>query len=162
MRRIVAALVLALPCAILSSPIWAGARDDSKVVMPDNSDSLKLRTAWGFSDAIVTGDMVYVSGVVAGMKDENDTLEAAYTRAFDRLAAILAKAGSSWDDVVEITSYHTDVAAQMPVITAVKNRYVRAPFPAWTAVQVVRLIPERGMTEIKLVAKVSSGHKQAH
>lgn len=159
MRRIVAALVSAMSCAILFAPVWAGARDDSKVVMPDNPDALKLRNDWGFSDAIVTGDTVYVSGVVAGMKDANDTLEAAYTRAFDRLASILAKAGASWDDVVEITSYHTDVAVQMPVITAVKNKYVRAPFPAWTAVQVVRLIPERGITEIKLVAKLPSKAK---
>jgi len=29
-----------------------------------------------------------------------------------------------------------------------------APFPAWTAIQVARLIPTNGITEIKIVAKV--------
>jgi enamine deaminase RidA (YjgF/YER057c/UK114 family) len=44
----------------------------------------------------------------------------------------------------------------MPAIVAVKNRYVKAPFPAWTAVGVSRLIPARGITEIKLVAKLNA------
>jgi enamine deaminase RidA (YjgF/YER057c/UK114 family) len=42
----------------------------------------------------------------------------------------------------------------MPAITAVKNRYIRAPFPAWTAIGVSRLIPDKGLTEIKMVAKL--------
>lgn len=147
-------IVFGFLALILSGAANAGARDDGKVVMPDNPEALKARATWGYSDAIVIGDTVYLSGVVAGTKDGDANLEAAYTRAFDKLGAILAKAGASWDDVVEITSYHTDVKTQMPVITIVKNRYVRAPFPAWTAVQVVRLIPDKGITEIKLVAKL--------
>lgn len=152
MRRILFG-ILAL---ILSGPASAGARDDAKVVMPDNPDRLKTWTSWGFSDAIVVGDTVYLSGIVATTKDGDAGLEAAYTRAFERLTAVLAKAGASWDDVVDITSFHTDLKTQMPAIVAVKNRYVRAPFPAWTAVQVVRLIPDAGITEIKLVAKLGA------
>ncbi len=158
MKRImVSALAL-----ILSGAAEAGTRDDAKVVMSDNPSLLKIENGWGFSDAIVAGDTVYLSGVVAATKDGDANLEAAYTRAFDRLAAILAKAGASWDDVVEITSYHTDVVAQMPAIAAVKKRYVRAPFPAWTAVQVVRLIPDNGITEIKLTAKLPPRVQPAH
>ena len=97
-----------------------------------------------------------------GQKDGDVNLEAAYTRAFDRLTAILKKAGVSWDDVVDITTFHTDLKTQMPAIVAVKNKYVRAPFPAWTAVQVVRLIPDNGITEIKLVAKLGMGLQPLH
>jgi hypothetical protein len=42
----------------------------------------------------------------------------------------------------------------MPAIVAVKNNYVKPPFPAWTAIQVSRLIPTNGITEIKIVAKL--------
>jgi hypothetical protein len=49
----------------------------------------------------------------------------------------------------------TDLTAQMPAIVAVKNRYIKPPFPAWTAIQVARLIPTIGITEIEIVAKVS-------
>jgi hypothetical protein len=41
-----------------------------------------------------------------------------------------------------------------PGIIAVKNRYVKSPFPAWTAVEITRLIPDKGITEIKIVAKL--------
>lgn len=143
--------------AILCSPAIAGARDDAKVVMPTDPNTLKTWQSWGFADAIVSGDTVYLSGVVAGTKEGDASLEDAYARAFEKMGRILERAGVSWDDVVDITSFHTDLKTQMPAIVAVKNRYVRAPFPAWTAIQVVRLIPDNGITEIKLVAKRKSG-----
>lgn len=150
-RKICGALLAAvIACGAAS----AGARDDAKVIMPDNPNQLKTWQEWGFSDAIVVGNTAYLSGVVAGTKDGDTNLEDAYARAFDRLGIILKKAGASWDDVVDITSFHTDLKAQMPAIVAVKNKYIRAPFPAWTAIQVVRLIPDNGITEIKLVAKL--------
>lgn len=142
---------------ILAASASAGARDSAKVVMTDHPIGAKYEKEWGFCDAIVVGDTVYLSGVVAMTRDGDANLEAAYTRAFEQIAAILKKAGVSWDDVVEMTTYHTDVTAQMPAIVAVKNKYVRAPFPAWTAIQVVRLIPDKGITEIKIVAKLPTG-----
>jgi hypothetical protein len=42
----------------------------------------------------------------------------------------------------------------MPAIVTVKNRFVKAPFPAWTAIQISRLIADNGITEIKIVAKL--------
>jgi enamine deaminase RidA (YjgF/YER057c/UK114 family) len=142
---------------ILAVGATAGARDSATVLMTEHPIGLKYEKEWGFCDVIIAGDTAYLSGVVAVTRDGDANLEAAYTRAFDQIAAILKKANLSWDDVVEITSYHTDVTAQMPAIVAVKNKYVRAPFPAWTAIQVVRLIPDKGITEIKLVAKRSAG-----
>ena len=70
------------------------------------------------------------------------------SRAFDEIAARLRRVlGASWDDVVEISSFHTDLVSQMPAMVAVKRRYVRPPYPAWTAVRVTRLIRFR-ITEI--------------
>jgi enamine deaminase RidA (YjgF/YER057c/UK114 family) len=144
-----------LAALVLCGTAFAGARDEAKVV-PDGALP-EWRQHWGYSDAIVSGNMVFLAGVVAEPKEGDASLEAAYTRAFDRIGGILTKAGVSWDDVVEITSYHTDVKAQMEPMIAVKNRYVRAPFPAWTAIQVVRLIPDKGITEIRIVAARPAG-----
>ncbi len=127
--------------------------------MPPDPASLELEQEWGFSDAIVTGDTVYLSGVVAGVRDGETDLKVDYTRAFERIGDILKRAGASWDDVVDITSFHTDLITQMPAIVAVKNSYVKPPFPAWTAIQVSRLIPSNGITEIKIVAKLK--HKES-
>jgi enamine deaminase RidA (YjgF/YER057c/UK114 family) len=92
--------------------------------------------------------------VVAGVREGETDLRVAYTRAFERIAGILKNAGASWDDVVDITTFHTDLTTQMPAIVAVKNNYVKPPYPAWTAIQVSRLIPSNGVTEIKIVAKL--------
>ncbi len=149
--RLIPALLLA---ATLAAPAVAGTRQQATVVMPENPAARQMLEAWGFSDAIVAGDTVYLSGIVVGLGPKEVDLEAAYGRAFEQIGGILKRAGASWDDVVDISSFHTDLTSQMPAIVAVKNRYVKPPFPAWTAVGVTRLIPDRGLTEIKIVAKL--------
>jgi enamine deaminase RidA (YjgF/YER057c/UK114 family) len=52
-----------------------------------------------------------------------------------------------------MTTYHTDANAQIDAFAAVKKRYIKAPHPAWTAVQVAGLLGQRGITEIKITAK---------
>ena len=143
-----------LLAGLLPVAAFADARNEAKILMSDNPTLLKYEQEWGFADAVMTGDTLYLSGVVAGLRDGETDMEAAYARAFERIGETLRRAGASWDDVVDITSFHTDLTAQMPAIVAVKNRYVKAPFPAWTAIQVVRLIPPNGITEIKVTAKL--------
>lgn len=146
---------LALLClGFVALPAFAGARQQAHVLMPKDSNALKIEEEWGFADAVVVGDTIYLSGVVAGLREGETDLKAVYERAFQRIGAILERAGASWDDVVDITSFHTDLTTQMPAIVAVKNNYVKPPFPAWTAIQVSRLIPDNGLTEIKVVAKI--------
>jgi enamine deaminase RidA (YjgF/YER057c/UK114 family) len=142
-----AAIAAAAPAAAS-----AQARQQSTVLMSEDEEERRGQEQWGYADAIVVGDTIYLSGIVVGQR-EGETLEAAYERAYARIGAILRRAGASWDDVVDITSYHTDVTAQMPAIVAVHRRHVRPPFPAWTAIDVDRLIPDRGITEIKIVAR---------
>ena len=147
-----AVLLLAALAAALPSAAGAQARRQGIVIMSDDEGSRRFQEEWGYSDAVVTGDTIYLSGVVVGQR-EGESLEAAYERTYRQIGAILARAGASWDDVVDITSYHTEITAQMPAIVAVHRRYVTAPFPAWTVIDVDRLIPERGITEIKIVAR---------
>jgi enamine deaminase RidA (YjgF/YER057c/UK114 family) len=100
--------------------------------MPDNPAAKKLQEDWGFADAVVHGDTVWLSGVVAGLRPGETDQVAAYDRAFARIGAALAKAGVGWDDVVEMTTYHTEIA-DLPQFIAAKRKHVRAPYPAWTA-----------------------------
>lgn len=146
---------LLLGSLVASVSAQAGSRQDAKVFLSDNPQTLKIQQDWGFADAVVTGETIYLSGVVAGLRPGETDLQIAYDRAFQRIGKILERAGGSWDDVVDITSFHTDLKSQMPAIVAVKNKYVHAPPPAWTAIQVVRLIPDAGITEIKITAKLS-------
>ena len=150
--RCLAACLVATTFAA-SPAAFAGARQDAQVLMAPDAGERKFQQAWGYADAVVSGDIVTLSGVVAGVRPGETDLKLAYTRAFERLGAILQRAGVSWDDVVDITSFHTDLATQMPAIVAVKNQVIKPPFPTWTAIQVARLIPDNGITEIKIVAR---------
>jgi enamine deaminase RidA (YjgF/YER057c/UK114 family) len=147
-------VVTALVLSMTTNAAFAGARQEAKVLMAEDPASAKFQEEWGYAAAIVTGDAVYLSGVVAGMREGETDLKAAYERAFNSIGATLQRAGASWDDVVDITTFHTDLTTQIPAIVAVKNKYVKAPFPAWTAIQVGRLILNTGITEIKVVARL--------
>ena len=138
---------------LVSGSAFAGARQEAEVLMASDPGELKFQQEWGYASAVVSGDTVTLSGVVAGVRPGETDLRAGYTRAFERIGGILRSAGVSWDDVVDITSFHTDLTTQMPAIVAVKNQYIKPPYPSWTAIQVARLIPDNGITEIKIVAR---------
>ena len=144
--------VATLAAVVTPSAAGAQARQQGTVLMSEDPEERAFQERWGYADAIIAGDTIYLSGVVVGQRP-GDTLEAAYERTYARIGRILARAGASWDDVVDFTSYHTDVTTQMDAITAVHRRHVNPPFPAWTAIDVDRLIPDRGITEIKIVAR---------
>lgn len=147
--RAVAMMILCLPALA-----QAGERQDAKVLMATDAKELKLQQFVGFSDAVVSGDTIYFSGLVADPEPGETDLRPAYDRAFQRLGEILNRAGASWDDVVEITSFHTDMQVQMRPLIEVKKKYIREPHPAWTAVQVAKLGDPRAVTEIRMIAKV--------
>jgi len=139
---------------VLPTVAHAGSRQQATVLLSEDSDSRKNQQDWGYADAVISGDTIYLSGVVAGLRPGETDLKLPYERAFERIGAILKRSGASWDDVVDITSFHTDLTSQMPAIIAVKNKYIVAPPPAWTAIGVSRLIPNNGITEIKMIAKL--------
>lgn len=116
------------------------------------------RDDYHFSAAVRANGFIYVSGVVAGLRDGETGRagqEAAYERAFKRIEDTLAFGGASWDHVVDMTSYHKDLLAEIDAFRVVKDRYVKAPYPAWTAIDIDRLWPENGITEIKVIAVAS-------
>ncbi|WP_428630952.1 RidA family protein [Sphingopyxis sp.] len=135
-------------------PSTATARDPANVLMPENPEARAFQEAVGYATAVIAGDTIYLSGVVAGPAKGESDLAPGYERAFAQIAATLARAGAGWDDVVDITTFHTDLAAHIDGFAAVKNRHVKAPFPAWTAIGVSRLYEPTAVVEIKVVARV--------
>lgn len=145
-------LVMAAAAQAAATAPGAGARQAHEVIMPADPRNREFLERYGFSEAVIDGDRVYLSGVVAGTRPGGDE-SAAYDRAFRMIEDVLKRSGSSWDGVLEMTTFHTDLPKQIDAFAAVKNRYVRAPFPAWTAIDVDRLLPDNGLVEIKVVAR---------
>lgn len=144
----IAALTLSALCA---SPVFAGEGKHS--IMPTLPEALEFQNAVGFADAVVVNEMIYLAGVVAVPMSGETSPQPAFERAFVAIEATLKRAGASWDDVVDLTTFHTDLAARVNDFVEVKNRYVKAPFPAWTAIGISTLYEPAALTEIKVVAR---------
>ncbi len=108
-----------------------------------------------YSAAIRSGDLLFVSGQV-GSRDDG-TAEPDFTRqvnqAFTNLAAVLKAAGCSFNDVVDVTTFHTDPEAQFATVNEVRLRFFGdEPYPNWTAVGVNWLAGYD--FEIKVIARI--------
>ena len=108
-----------------------------------------------YSAAVRSGDLLFVSGQVGSRED--GSAEPDFTKqvqlAFDRLNAVLAAAGASFDDVVDVTTFHTNPEAQLDTVMAIRDGAIGgAPYPTWTAVGVTWLA---GFDfEIKVIARL--------
>ncbi|WAJ35728.1 RidA family protein [Pseudomonas sp. GOM7] len=108
-----------------------------------------------YSPAIRSNGFLFVSGQVGSRKDGSPEpdLRAQVRLAFANLNAILAEAGSSFDDVVDTTLFMLDPHAQFETIWEVAAEYWgQAPYPTVTALGVTWLA---GFDfEIKVIAKL--------
>jgi enamine deaminase RidA (YjgF/YER057c/UK114 family) len=92
-----------------------------------------------YSAAIRSGDLLFVSGQVGSREDGSPepVFEQQVQLAFDNLAAVLKAAGCTFDDVVDVTTFHTDPATQFAAVNAVRLAVIgEPPYPNWTAVGV--------------------------
>lgn len=126
---------------------------DRSAVIPKGMESVyeKIR----YAPAVRVGNTLYVSGQIG--RDASMRLvegrEAQMVQAFENLKAVLAAAGGSLRDVVDLTTFHTDMR-DLPLFMRVRDRYLDSdPLPAWTAVGAHMLGGEAGyIVEIKAVA----------
>ncbi|SFH53719.1 Enamine deaminase RidA, house cleaning of reactive enamine intermediates, YjgF/YER057c/UK114 family [Palleronia marisminoris] len=93
----------------------------------------------GYSAAVRTGELLFVSGQVGSREDGSPEPEfrKQVELAFSNLEAVLAAAGAGFDDIVDVTTFHTDPENQIGAIMEVKSGiFPQAPYPTWTAVGV--------------------------
>ena len=127
--------------------------NERKAIVPAGMEAVyeKIR----YAPAVKVGNTIYVSGQIG--RDAAMQLvegrEAQMVEAFENLKLVLTAAGASMSDVVEITSFHTDMR-DLPLFMQVRDRYLSThPLPAWTAVGAHMLGGTPGyIVEIKAVA----------
>ena len=123
------------------------------VVFPAGRQALYERNR--YSPAVRSNGLLFVSGQVGSREDGSPEpgLEAQVRRAFENLNAVLAAAGCSFDDVVDVTVFIVDPAARFEKIWEVAREYWgEAPHPTATAIGVTWL---SGFDfEIKVIAKL--------
>ena len=107
-----------------------------------------------YAPAVRVGDTIYVSGQIGRDKDMKivEGTEAQIVQAFENLKLVLSAAGATMEDIVDLTSFHTDMR-DLSIFMQVKDRYLTRDFPAWTAIGAASLGGVSGLIiEIKAVA----------
>jgi len=108
-----------------------------------------------YSAAIRSGDLLFVSGQVGSREDgtPEPIYEDQVRRAFANLRDVLAAVGATFDDVIDVITFHTDPPTQFERMLAIRAEEIgNSPYPTWTAVGVTWL---SGFDfEIKVIARI--------
>ncbi|SFX23742.1 MULTISPECIES: RidA family protein [unclassified Pseudomonas] len=123
------------------------------VVFPPGRQALYERNR--YSPGVRSNGFLFVSGQVGSLEDGSPEadLQAQVRRAFNNLNAILAAAGCTFDDVVDVTVFMVDPQSTFEKIwEVVPEFWGNAPHPTVTAVGVTWLYGFE--FEIKVIAKV--------
>jgi hypothetical protein len=70
-------IILVAALAALPAAAHAGSRQQATVLLSEDPESRKFQQEWGYADAVITGDTVYLSGVVAGLRPGETDLKLA-------------------------------------------------------------------------------------
>lgn len=106
------------------------------------ADRHSLYEEHGYSAAIRSGDLLFISGQVGSHTDgtPEPDFQKQVRLAFENLKATLTAAGCTFDDIVDVTTFHTDPEQQLNDVMAVKQKiFAHPPYPNWTAVGVTWL-----------------------
>lgn len=111
----------------------------------------------GYSRAVVDGDLVHVAGTTgfdyAAMRIDDDPVTQT-RQCFRNIAAALAQAGSSLDEVVRVRYYLVD-GADFERLAPIFGEMFRTARPAATAI-VCGLVDHRMKIEIEVTARLGS------
>jgi len=126
--------------------------NDRQLIVPSSMTLLAERA--GYAPAVKVGSTVYCAGQV-GRTDELEIIfdpAQQFLRAWENLRTVLAAAGCTFEDVVDMTTYHVDMQQHMAVFRSVKDSVFPRGTCAWTCIGVSELAKSGLLVEIKCVA----------
>ena len=109
-----------------------------------------------YTDAVVAGDTLYISGIVPVDADGNvvgEDVAAQARQVFAIMERVLAAAGATAADVAKVTVYLLDIDHR-PLINPVRQEFFGEVRPASTLVEVSRLAVPGALLEIEAVAAI--------
>lgn len=109
-----------------------------------------------YSQAVKVGTTVYMSGQIpldpSTMELVEGDIEIQIKRVFDNLAAVAEAAGGSFDNVVKLNIFLTDLSC-FPIVNEIMSTYFTQPYPARAAIGVATL-PKGAQVEMDAVLEL--------
>ncbi len=149
MRKNLSALLVC--CGLLAAPLAA----QKKVIVPPEMAPKPGATPPMFSPGILVDGTLYVAGQIGTDLKTNevpDSFEAEVKAALDRVGLILKAAGMTFDNVVAVQCYLTDMDL-FPKMNAVYATVFKDPRPSRTTVGVSKLAAAKAHLEITVTAR---------
>ena len=124
-----------------------------KDIIPPGMEILFER--YRYAPGVLVDDTLYIAGQVGRDQDLKvvEGTEAQFAQAFENVGKVLRAAGASFDDVVEMVTYHIDMR-DLALFIEVKNRYFTGRVPTWTAIGTTALAMPGLLIEIKCTARL--------
>lgn len=156
-------LVLTHPVALAQSggSVSQGP-NGTEIVVSGDEGARGFHARWGYAPAVRAGDIIVMSGVIAGPAPGDgasvEAFKGSLRRTFARLKADLAVLDASLLDVIKINTYHVwdskyfdgDKVAHMEAVRDIKQEFMGKATPAWSAIGVSELFTDSGLVEIEL------------
>jgi reactive intermediate/imine deaminase len=122
-----------------------------------NPASLSAPTGYSHVVEVNSGRTIYIAGQVALDKSGNvvgkGDFAAQTTQVFENLKLALAAVGATFENVVKINTYVTDMS-HVETLRGIRAKYYSKNAPASTLVQIGKLAREEFMIEIEAIAVV--------
>jgi reactive intermediate/imine deaminase len=123
-----------------------------------NPPTLSTPTGYSHVVEVTSGRTIYIAGQVAfdqsGKLVGKGDFAAQTTQVFENVKLALAAAGATFDNIVKVTTYVTDIS-QIQTLREIRVKYYGKNAPASTLVQIQKLAGEDLMIEIEAVAVVA-------
>jgi enamine deaminase RidA (YjgF/YER057c/UK114 family) len=108
-----------------------------------------------FSQCLIAGDMIFVSGQHAGTADGgvggDGSMLSQATIALEKIKALIEAAGGMMADVAKLTVFVTDISGRAQISEA-RRKFFRGDFPCSTLVEITALAQPGLLVEIEAVA----------
>ena len=118
-------------------------------------DMANIHQRFHYSPGVKVGNLLFIAGQVGRDANLNvvESKEAQFVQAFENVKKVLSAAGVTFDDVVEMVTYHTDMR-DLPLFMQVKDRYFTnlEKLPTWTGIGTTALAMPGLLVEIKCTA----------
>jgi enamine deaminase RidA (YjgF/YER057c/UK114 family) len=124
-----------------------------ETVVPEEMKDVHER--FRYSPGVKAGPLLFMAGQLGRDEDLNvvEDKEAQFAQAFENVEKVLSAAGVTFDDVVDMVTYHTDMR-DLQLFIEVKDRFFThlERLPTWTAIGVAALAMPGLFAEIKCTA----------
>jgi reactive intermediate/imine deaminase len=122
-----------------------------------NPPTLSTPTGYTHVVQVRSGRTIYIAGQVAFDNSGNlvgkGDFAAQTTQVFENLKSALAAGGATFDNLVKVTTFVTDLS-EMQTLRSIRSKYYGKNSPASTLVQITRLANADLMIEIEAIAVV--------